>query len=251
MYRREKVNGYEEYEVDTNGIIYGKKGNPLRFSINPKGYCIVTFSVNGKTKGFGVHQIVARQFVENDNPECKTQVNHLDGDKTNNHIENLEWVTAKENMRHSVDVLGNYLEDKNWHARSVCGVDIKTHKIKYQFSSLIGAARFFANGNNSRRVQTTLWKALNNIDHHQTYRGCVWLYEDECQYESDGTVNIINIYSIERGQRKLTELDVKWIRDNYIPYDREFGVRGLSRRFNVEHDVISKIINRKTYKDII
>ena len=251
MYRREKVNDYEEYEVDTNGVIYGKKGKPLKFSINPKGYCIVTFSINGKEKGFGVHQIVARQFIKNDNPEFKTQVNHLDGDKTNNHVENLEWVTAKENMRHSVDVLGNYLEDKNWHARSICGVDIKTNKIKYRFSSLMGAARFFANNENARYIQTTLWKVLNGIESRRTYRRCLWFYEDECQYDSDDTVNTINSYTIERGCRKLSESDIRWIRDNYIPYDSEFGVRGLSRKFNVNHDVISKIINHKTYKDVI
>jgi hypothetical protein len=251
MYRREKVNGYEEYEVDTNGVIYGKRGKPLKFSVNPKGYRIVVFSINGETKGFGVHQIVARQFIENDKPECKTQVNHIDGDKANNHVENLEWVTAKENMRHSVDVLGNYLEDKNWHARSICGVDIETHKIKYRFSSLIGAAKFFANDKNSRHIQTTLWKALNNIDTHKTYRKCLWFYEDECQYDLDEIMNVAEPYVIERGCRKLSEEDVKWIRDNYIPYDSEFGVRGLSRKFNVDHNVISKIINYKTYKDVI
>ena len=90
MYRREKVNGYEGYEVDTNGVIYGKRGKPLKFSINPNGYCIITFSINGKEKGFGVHQIVARQFITNDDPEHKTQVNHIDGNKENNRVENLE-----------------------------------------------------------------------------------------------------------------------------------------------------------------
>lgn len=251
MYRREKVNDYEEYEVDTNGVIYGKRGNPLKFSINPKGYCIVVFSINGKEKGFGVHQIVARQFVQNDNPEFKTQVNHLDGDKTNNHVENLEWVTAKENMRHSVDVLGNYIEDKNGNARGICGVDIKTNKIKYRFSSLIGAARFFANGKNSRYIQTSLWKVLNGVESRRTYRKCLWFYEDECEYDLDEATNTIDSYTIERGIRKLSDEDVRWIRNNYIPYDKEFGLRGLSRMFGVDHNVISKIINYKTYKDVI
>ena len=179
MYKREKVKGYEEYEVDTNGVIYSKQGRPLKYSLNPKGYCIVLFCINGKTKGFGVHQIVARQFIHNDNPQFKTQVNHIDGDKTNNHIGNLEWVTAKENARHSIDVLGNHIEDKNGYARSIYGVDPKTNEIVYRFSSLIGAARFFAGDKNPRHIQTVIWKALNNVDHHKTYRGCIWLYDDE------------------------------------------------------------------------
>jgi hypothetical protein len=187
MYRREKVDGYEEYEVDTNGVIYGKKGNPLKFSINPKGYCMVVFSINGKTKGFGIHQIVARQFIINDAPGDKTQVNHIDGDKTNNHIENLEWVTAKENMRHSIDVLGNNLEDKNGNARGIYGVDIKTNQIKYHFSSLISAGRFFANGKDPRHIQTVIWKALNHVESHKTYHKCLWFYEDEhpCVLDKD------------------------------------------------------------------
>lgn len=251
MYKRERVNGYEEYEVDTNGVVYSKVGEPLKFSINPKGYCIVIFSINGKQKGFGVHQIVARQFINNDNPECKTQINHIDGDKTNNHVENIEWVTAKENMRHSVDVLGNYIEDKNVNARGICGVDIETHKIKYRFSSLIGAARFFANEKDPIHIQTILWKVLNNVDSHKTYHKCLWFYEDECQYESDEIVNVESKYIIDRGCRKLSEEDVKWIRNNYIPYDSEFGIRGLGKMFNVDHNVISKIIHRKTYKDVV
>ena len=188
MYKREKVNGYEEYEVDTNGVVYGKNGKPLKFSVNPKGYCIVIFSINGKPKGFGVHQIVARQFINNDNPECKTQVNHIDGNKTNNNIENLEWVTAKENMRHSIDILGNNLEDKNGNARSILGVDIETHKIKYRFSSLISAAKFFANGKKLRHIQTVIWKVLNNVQFHKTYRKCLWFYEDGYQYDSENDV---------------------------------------------------------------
>lgn len=185
MYRRERVKGYEEYEVDTNGIVYGKKGKPLKFSINHKGYCMIIFVIKGKKKGFGIHQIVARQFINNDDKEHKVQVNHIDGDKTNNHVENLEWVTAKENMRHSVDVLGNYIEEKNIQSRGIYGVDVKTHEIKYRFSSLIGAARCFANGKDPRHIQTIIWRVLQRKEHRKTYRGCAWFYEDENQNEFD------------------------------------------------------------------
>ena len=252
MYRREKVNGYEEYEVDTDGVIYGKKGKPLKFSINPKGYCIVVFSVDGETKGFGVHQIVARQFIINDTPEYKTQINHIDGDKANNHVENLEWVTPKENARHSIDVLGNHIEDKNWHAKAIYGVDIKTQKIKYRFSSLIGAARFFAkNDKQARHIQTVLWRALQNYNHHRTYRGCIWMYQENYDYTENDTINIDNNYVIDRGMRKLTNEDVKWIRDNYIPCDPCFGTRGLARKFNINSSTISDIIHHKTYKEVV
>ena len=253
MYKKECVKGYEEYKVDTNGVVYGKKGNPLKFSTNPKGYNIVIFCINGKTKGFGVHQIVARQFVENDDKEHKIQVNHKDGNKANNHVENLEWVTPKENMQHSVNILGNLIEDKNHNAREIYGISITTHKVKYKFSSLIGAAKFFANNKNPRYIQNSICRALNNIDGRKTYRQCIWVYADELnnQYKIEDDINIIEDYVIERGSRKLSDLDIQWIRSNYIPYDKNFGIRGLARKFSVDHNTMWCIVNYKTYKDVM
>lgn len=251
MYKREKVKGYERYEVDTNGIVYGQRGNPLKFHINHKGYCMVVLCINGTSKGFGIHQLVARQFIENDDPFNKTQVNHKDGNKQNNHVENLEWVTAKENMRHSVDVLGNYLENKNANARAICGVDIKTHKIKYRFTSLIGAARFFTNDKTKERhIQTTLWGVLNHYETSNSYRKCLWFYEDECPYGINDTINLLDDYILDRGFRKLSDDDIRWIRKNYIPYDEDFGMRNLARKFNVDYATMSSIIHYKTYKEI-
>lgn len=251
MYRREKIKGYERYEVDTNGVVYSQKGNPLKFHVNHNGYCMVCLCVNGETKGFGIHQLVARQFIENNDPLNKTQVNHKDGNKQNNHVENLEWVTAKENMRHSVDTIGNYLEDKNANARIIYGVDIKTHKVKYRFTSLIGAARFFTDDKNKERyIQTMLWKALNNYEASRSYRKCLWFYEDERPYSIGDSVNIFDNYEPDRGFRKFSDDDIKWIRKNYIPYDEEFGMRNLARKFDVDSATIASIIHYKTYKEI-
>lgn len=51
-----------------------------------------------------IHRIVAEAFISR--PDGKTQINHIDGNKTNNRVDNLEWCTQSENMRHRVDVLG-------------------------------------------------------------------------------------------------------------------------------------------------
>lgn len=69
----------------------------LRPSLTRKGYRRVEL----RSQGFAVHRLVALAFIPN--PENKPQVNHKDGDKTNNSVENLEWVTGQENHTHKLE----------------------------------------------------------------------------------------------------------------------------------------------------
>lgn len=111
-YKKEYIKDFPEYQIDTNGVVYGKNGNPLKYSLNHKGYCIINFYVDHKRKGFGIHTLVAKQFIYNEDPINKTQVNHKNGNKQDNYVDNLEWVTPKENSFHSVHVLKNNLREK-------------------------------------------------------------------------------------------------------------------------------------------
>lgn len=67
------------------------------------GYLSVTLSNNKHKQMFSVHRLVAIHFIPN--PQDKPYVNHIDGNKFNNNVLNLEWVTGEENMRHSYYVL--------------------------------------------------------------------------------------------------------------------------------------------------
>ena len=84
-------------DVEIKAIKYGKV---LNFQKEKKGYLSVHLSKEGKSKTIKVHRLIATHFIPN--PENKPEVNHKDGNKENNSIENLEWVTSKENCQHAV-----------------------------------------------------------------------------------------------------------------------------------------------------
>lgn len=102
------VVGYEGlYKVSNLGNVlsiprqgtHSKKEYLLKKTKTKKGYLNVTLVKKCKYFRTGIHRLVAQAFISN--PENKLQVNHIDGNKENNCINNLEWVTNEENMQHS------------------------------------------------------------------------------------------------------------------------------------------------------
>lgn len=88
------------YKVTKAGDIYSVRSERfLKLNHKRNGYVYVELNLLGKARTHRVHRLVAEAFVENS--EGKEYVNHLDGDKSNNHYSNLEWVTASENNIHA------------------------------------------------------------------------------------------------------------------------------------------------------
>jgi hypothetical protein len=92
-----KIKDYENYEVSSFGRIHNKKTGRILKAASKGGYYCVGLSC-GNTKTYSVHRLVAEAFI--DNPENKTQINHKDKNGLNNNINNLEYVTNKENSIH-------------------------------------------------------------------------------------------------------------------------------------------------------
>lgn len=104
-----EIKGFEgSYSVTKNGVVYSlpRKHSPKLTVMNPvdnmkAGYLRVKLCRNGDDDLYYIHRLVAETYIPN--PENKPMVNHIDGNKTNNRVENLEWVTRIENYIHAFE----------------------------------------------------------------------------------------------------------------------------------------------------
>ena len=96
-----KINGeITRYAISTEGdVINIITEEFLKPGKNKKGYPQISLTHNGVRYTFRIHTLVAKAFIPN--PNNLPQVNHIDGNKCNNNVNNLEWITNLENMRHS------------------------------------------------------------------------------------------------------------------------------------------------------
>lgn len=106
----------------------------LKANINNSGYLNVRLKgLNGDVKTYLVHRLVALSFIEN--IENKAYVNHIDGNKLNNNINNLEWSTPSENNFHSIN------SNLNRCTRPIIMIDLRTKEILKEFPSFREAGR--------------------------------------------------------------------------------------------------------------
>ena len=97
------IAGYEgHYQISNYGRVKSFKGRKPRILStcnDSKGYPKVTFTENGKMKNYLIHILVAKAFIPN--PNNLPVVHHRDSNPRNNHVDNLEWVTYKQNLIYS------------------------------------------------------------------------------------------------------------------------------------------------------
>lgn len=93
------VPGWEGlYQVNADGRI--RRLTEKKPTLMDNGYLYASFYDKPRKQQKGLHRVVAEAFIPN--PDNKTEVNHINGDKTDNRVENLEWVTARENTAHAI-----------------------------------------------------------------------------------------------------------------------------------------------------
>ena len=99
------VGGYEGvYQIDETGQVKRvDSGRVLKVAVGKNGYPVVSLWKNNKGQMKYIHRMLGEAFLPNDDPLNKTTINHIDGNKTNNDLSNLEWATPSENLKHAYD----------------------------------------------------------------------------------------------------------------------------------------------------
>jgi hypothetical protein len=98
-----KIEGFESYEVSDLGRVR-RRGKVLKGNADKDGYLRVGLCKDGTLKQMSIHRLVGCAFIPN--PEGKPTINHIDEDKANNHLTNLEWATHSEQHIHSPVPIG-------------------------------------------------------------------------------------------------------------------------------------------------
>lgn len=115
-----------------------RKGRLMKINITWAGYCRVALFKDGKYFKYPIHRLVAIHFIPN--PNEYDQVNHKDGNKQNNHVDNLEWCNASQNILHRYHVLGfvaprKGVINKSPHMKSVVQLSLSGEEIRTFLSS--------------------------------------------------------------------------------------------------------------------
>lgn len=176
------IKGYEDsYEVSNRGRVKSKdrdtptwngqvfkKGVIKTLKEDKDGYFKVWLSKDSKKKPFFVHRLVAEAFIEN--PNNLPVVNHKDGDKQNNYVENLEWCTRSQNDKHAFK-LGLRKTTDGGTSKRVAKIDPQTNKILAIYDSMSAAARV-----NDITVQSISYCANGK---QEVAKGFKWAFVDE------------------------------------------------------------------------
>ena len=96
------VKGISREIIDTNGKKKIRKQRVMTQMENKDGYLTVKLSKNGHSKRYPVHVLVAKTFIDDRQYKDGWEVNHIDMNRKNNRVDNLEWLTHKQNIEHSV-----------------------------------------------------------------------------------------------------------------------------------------------------
>lgn len=233
--------GFPSYSITPDGRVYSSKSNKfLKLQNNGHGYHFCMPIENGVYGNLRIHRAVATMFIHNPNPEEYTQVNHIDGVKTNNHVSNLEWCSPSQNSAHANQT---GLRKKPFTTEHTPMPESVIHDWKSPGKSYY------------RWTEEDAHRAAKLLE--SGYRVCdisamTGLDRRGIQFMRDGEMAwgyLASEYNFDKTPRKL-KLSVEKIVGICKTLESGAGINETSRIHGVERKVISGIYNRVTHKEV-
>jgi hypothetical protein len=228
-----QITDFTNYSVSDLGRVRNDTTGKMMKLCIKSGYYHVGLTNNISKKTFKVHRLVAIAFIPN--PENKLEVNHIDKNKLNNNLYNLEWNTRRENNIHRCIGL-NYSNNRN---KKVIRLDKKSNSILESYSSIEDAGIWVHKSGltqNSHNGRNSIGNCITGLS--KSAYGYLWKQEhnnDDLEYEFWKEVIIENILS-----------DKKYFVSNLGRFKDSFGMVKDNYKVN-ENGYIRVLVNNKTY----
>lgn len=199
------IEEYKDYEVSDLGRIR-HNGKILKGSVNNHGYRVIRL---GGKKGFttGIHRLVALAFVPNDDPEHKTQCNHINELTTDNRAVNLNWMTPKENSNWGT---GRSRSD-NKHKKAILQLDMDDNIIAC-YASATDAEKA---GFNRRKISDVC------NGRKATHKGFKWRFENNPKNVWVIKNNCLTLWPV--GHKVGEKVAVNWLKVNGLDTEKRVG----------------------------
>lgn len=154
-----------------NGTTFFDREIILKQSLNKRGYCFISLSKRNIKCSKAVHRLVSQAFIPN--PKNKSEVNHIDGNKQNNNVNNLEWSTREENIQHAYNNGLNLGSMKNKR-----GIDNPHSKKVYQFDLNGNFIRQYGSAREAERITGIRCSDITMCCRNKTKKshGFIWKY---------------------------------------------------------------------------
>jgi hypothetical protein len=175
-----------KYEISNGGKVRNSKTGRILKPANKGGYMSVGLTINDLRKTQSIHQLVGLTFI--DNPENKPHINHIDKNKSNNHVNNLEWCTPAENNAHKFLTLTSTTNQnlKLWRVDSVTNERLELYNSIHDAAKWCVANNYVSSEHNARGYISYALKR----DNAKLTCGFIWMLNEQRTLENEIWKNV-------------------------------------------------------------